>query len=354
MSLPPPHAGVPPTTTQRFRVSLALLLGVAWLLAAAVNAWAVAALAIDFPVLVLRLPVAIVYAAALLACVFFLKKRTRALAAAWAGFAIVLLWWLFLPASNSRDWQPDVAREPWAEFDGGRVIVHNVRNCVYRSETDFDAVYEDREYDLDRIQSVDLFLVNWGSPLISHTMMSFGFDDGQYLCASIEARKEKGEGYSALLGLFRRFELMYVLADERDLVRLRTNFRKGENVRLYRLHTRPDGPRLMFLEYLKQANRLRGRPRWYNAITTNCTTSIMHNAHQARRQALPWDWRFLANGRLDELLQERGSISSNLPLTTLRQRSLINKTAQLLTPDAGFSAEIRRNLPTKPGVATIP
>lgn len=331
-----------------------LFLAPAWLLVVPLNLWAVAALLVDFPIPVLRVPGAVLYAAALLAAVYFIRRKPLALAACAAGFLIVLAWWLLIPPSNDRDWQPDVAREPWAELQGDRAVIHNVRNIDYRSETDFDAVFEMREYDLARLRTADLFFVNWGSPHIAHTMLSFGFDDGRYLCISIEARKEKGEAYSALLGFFRRFELIYIIADERDLVRLRTNFRQGESVFLYRLHTRPGGPRALFEEYLRQANLLHEHPRWYNAATTNCTTNVFHNIALARRSAVPWDWRMMLNGRLDEMLMERGSIVTDLPLTTLRQRSQINPIARNLPPDGDFSAEIRRNLPTQPGEAMIP
>ena len=120
---------------------------------------------------------------------------------------------------------------------------------------------------------MDLFLVVWGSPLIAHTIMSFGFDDGRYLAMSIETRKEKGEEYSAVGGFFKQYELIYVVADERDVVRLRTNYR-GEEVYLYRLRESPEIARPMFLEYLRHVNRLRDRPEWYNALTHNCTTAI--------------------------------------------------------------------------------
>ena len=161
-------------------------------------------------------------------------------------------------------------------------------------------------------------MVYWGSPNIAHTMVSFGFEGGDYLCFSIETRKEKGEGYSAVKGLFRQFELIYVAADERDVVRLRTNYRQGEEAYLFRLNGSPEQVRTLFLDYLRRLNSLRQRPEWYSALTHNCTTSI--RMQRAAADRAPWDWRMLANGHGDELLYERGLIATNLPLAELKQR----------------------------------
>jgi Domain of unknown function (DUF4105) len=190
---------------------------------------------------------------------------------------------------------------------------------------------------------VDLFLVYWGSPNIAHTMISFGFSSGEVLCCSIETRKERGEGYSAIKGLFRQFELTYVIADERDLVRLRTNFRSGEDVYLYRLRMTNDQGRILFLDYLHRANRLRDQPEWYNAATSNCTTAI--RAQRAASDRTPWNWRMLFNGHLDALLHERGLLATSLPFADLKARSLINPAARAAGASAEFSRLIRQAVP---------
>src|SRR5204863_2170724 len=156
---------------------------------------------------------------------------------------------------------------------GDRLAIRNIRNCHYRSESDFDVRHYDKTFDLQKLRTADLFLIYWGSPSIAHTMVSFGFDGGDYVCISIETRKEVGESYSAIRGFFRQYELTYVIADERDLVRLRTNFR-GEQVYLYHLVTDASVARLVFLDYLREVNSLKQRPEWYNAATSNCTTNI--------------------------------------------------------------------------------
>jgi len=275
--------------------------------------------------------------------------------AAWAclsiGVALVLAWSIGLRPSNRRPWQPDLARTAFASFAGRRVTVHNVRNCHYRSATDFDVQYEDRTYDLGQLRHADLYLVDWGVSAIAHTMLSFGFADGQYLCFSIETRKEVGEEYSAVRGFFRNYELIYVAADERDVVRLRTNFRDGETVRLYRLHPRAEGVvENVFREYLLRLNQLHARPEWYNALTDNCMTSAYKNIrkHAVRKS---WDWRILANGHAAELAYAEGTVDRSLPFARLQEVSAVNSKARAVPGDADFSAAIRDGLP---GVASMP
>ena len=196
---------------------------------------------------------------------------------------------------------------------------------------------------LDQLRSVDLYLVTWGSPHIAHTMVSFGFTSGDQVCFSIETRKEKGEEYSAVKGLFRQFELTYIIADERDLVRLRTNYRHGEEVYLYRLQVTLEQGRQLFLDYLRRANELHGQAEWYNALTDNCTTAIRTQRAAANRA--PWDWRMLLNGHLDELLYERGMLVTNLPFADLKKLSNINPQAKAAATAADFSQQIRKKLP---------
>lgn len=318
------------------------LLPVVFLLAL-ITLWAVAALYFDVRVAWLRAPLAVVYLLAVVAVWIRVPGWWKKLALTAGGFALVLAWWFTLKPSNDRDWQPDVAKTAYAEIDGNKVTVHNIRNCDYRTETDYDVRYYDKTYNLDKIRTADLFMVYWGAPYMAHTMVSFGFADGDQLCFSIEARKEKGEGYSALKGFFRQFELIYIAADERDVIRLRTDYRQGEEVYLFRLNGGPEQVRAFFLSYLLHLNRLHERPEWYSALTHNCTTSIRLQRSAADRA--PWDWRMLANGYGDELLYERGMIATNLPLAELKERAHINARARAAGAAADFSRRIRQGVP---------
>ncbi|SHO42653.1 lipoprotein N-acyltransferase Lnb domain-containing protein [Desulfopila aestuarii] len=278
--------------------------------------------------------------------VFGLRQGRRWL---WGVFLFLLgimttAWWLLIPPSNNRSWQPDVTILPWAEVSENTATVHNIRNVEYRTETDYTVRHYDRSFDLTTLQSLDLFLVYWGSPSIAHTMLSFGFANGSYLSFSIETRKEVGEEYSAVKGFFKQFELTYVVADERDIVRLRTNYRQGEDVYLYRLDVPMDFARKVLLDYLKEINSLKDHPEWYRAIFTNCTTSILR--HTTPFNPNPrFDWRFIVNGYLDEMLYERGLIDKSLPFAELKERSLINRQARLADQADDFSHLIRAGLP---------
>ena len=314
----------------------------AWCCLGLATVWAVAALYFDVRVPWLRVPLAASYGLGLLTVWVLVRRPWKGIVTA-AAFALVLAWWLSLQPSNERDWLPDVAVLPYAEIDGNKVTLRNIRNCDYRTETDFVVRHYDKTFDLDRIRAADLFMVYWGSPHMAHTMVSFGFEGGDQLCFSIETRKEKGEGYSAVKGLFRQFELTYIVGDERDLVRLRTNYRQGEEAYLYRLNGSPAQVRTLFLDYLRRMNSLRQRPEWYSAITDNCTTGI--RTQRAAADRAPWDWRMLANGHGDELLYEHGVIATNLPLADLKQRAHINARARAADKAADFSRLIRQGVP---------
>jgi hypothetical protein len=278
-----------------------------------------------------------------LAMLLWLRPYWLALLAVSAAFGGVLGWWLAIPPSNDRDWLADVAGTATAEIKGNRVTVHNLRNFAYRSEADFTERWESRSYNLDRLRGFDLFLCFWGPTAIAHTIASWEFADGPPLAISIETRKEKGETYSAVRGFFRQFEVYYVVADERDVVRLRTNHR-GEQVYLFRIRASVEHARALLLDYLAELNLLARRPRWYNALTHNCTTGIRyHLKHLGVGQRL--DWRILANGRLDELLYARGSIDTRLPLAELRRRGAITARAREADQDPLFSTRIREGVP---------
>ena len=266
-----------------------------------------------------------------------------ALACFGAAFGAVLFWWLSIEPRNDRDWLPDVARTPRATIEGDHIRISNIRNFSYRSEDDYTERWEERAYDLSKLQGVDLFLIYWGSPMIAHTILSWRFEDSPPLAISIETRKERGEEYSALLGFFRQFELYYVVADERDVVRLRTNYR-DEDVYLYPLRIPREAARAVLLDYLRTINELAERPKWYNALLHNCTTTIQYHIQHVT-PGNPWSWKIILNGYIDELAYERGTIDNHLPFETLRARSQINGVAQAANQDSAFSRRIRQILP---------
>jgi hypothetical protein len=281
-----------------------------------------------------------------LAILFAVRPFGRALVV-FAGATVVLLaWWSTVVPSNDRNWSPDVARPPWGEVRGDVLTLHNVRNFDYRTETDWTERWETRTYDLSKLEGVDLFLSYWGSPAIAHTIMSWRFSDGQHLAISIELRKEVGEVYSPIAGFFRHYELYYAAADERDVVRLRTNYR-GENVYLYPLRMPVRRAREVLLDYVRRMNDLVEEPAFYNTLTQNCTTTIRtHILHIGG--TMPLDYRLLANGYSDTLLYENEAIDTSRPFEVVRASSQIDDRAKAADQDPGFSARVREGIVVPP------
>jgi hypothetical protein len=263
------------------------------------------------------------------------------------AFVVLLAWWSTIEASNDRAWQPDVAMLSSADIEGDIITLRNVRSFSYRSEADYTPYWYDKTVDLRQLDTLDLIAVYWMGDAIAHTILSFGFS-GEQIAISIETRKEQGEVYSTLGGLFRRYELYYVVADESDLIGLRTNYRDPpEDVYLYRVRAPQENIRRLFLQYLAQINELNVRPEFYNTATTNCTTNIVTHVEAIRPQ-VPLSWKMLLSGYFPELVYERGSLDQSLPFEDLRQQSYINERAQAADGADDFSRRIREGLPAMP------
>jgi hypothetical protein len=318
-------------------------------LIAGATGWGALALNFDGPGPdILRTALASAFAAVGLAALMaFLLPRTRRLAAACFAvlFAILLGWWLSIEGSNDRDWQPEVARLPYATFEGDLVTVHDIRNFDYRTETDFTPGYYDKTFNLRGLDSVDLIASYWTGPAIAHLFLSFGFGE-DHLAISIEARKERNEGYSTVRGFFKQYELIYIVGDERDLIRLRTNYRKDppEDVYLFRAHGPIENGRRIFLDYMRTINKLREKPRFYNTLTANCTNVILLHARMNPGHP-PYSWKILLSGYAPEYVYERGKLDTSLPFPELMRRSRVNDAARAADAAPDFSQRIRAALP---------
>ena len=247
----------------------------------------------------------------------------------WAGWALavvaLLVWWHTLRPSNDRDWADEVSRMPRGTVQGDHVRLQDVRNFDWRGDADYDARWDTRDYDLSRLRSVDMILSTWGMPAIAHTLVSFGFDDGQRVVFSVEIRKERGEQFSELGGFFKQFELSVIAADERDIVRVRTAVR-GETVSIYPIRMPPEAMRALFLSYVDTANALRAEPRFYHTVSANCTT-IIYQMVRAIVPGLPVDYRLLLSGYLPEYLYEHGGLDTSRPLDAIRRDADITQRA---------------------------
>ncbi len=274
-----------------------------------------------------------------------MRSDSRRRAGLWRISAILLLAaalvYALIEPSTTRDWNPDQRVMPLAVFRGQYVDVSNIRNIEYRSTDDYTLRHYNQTFDLDALRSL-WFVVEpfHGMEGPAHTLMSFGFADDAYVAISVEIRKEKGEKFSPLLGILKRYELMYVVADERDVIKLRSNFRK-DDVFLYPIRTTAERRRQMFVEMLERANRLAQHPEFYNTLTNTCTTNIVRHVNTISAGRVPWSYKVLLPAYSDELAYDLGLIDTTLPLDEARRRFRINDRAARYADDPAFSRRIR-------------
>jgi len=246
-----------------------------------------------------------------------------------------------LTPSHDRDWSLDLAVLPYADIGDDHVIVRNIRNCAYESDTDFAVNYYDKRFDLQQIRSVDFITVPFKeTPSLAHTMLSFGFADGERVVVSAEARLEKGEKYSPVLGELRQFELMYVVADERDAILRRTKHRDVD-VYVYRTIATPDQSRELFMDVMQRVNELAEVPEFYDTLSNNCTTNIVRHLNHLRPGRIPYDVRVLLPGFSDGLAYELGLLDTSLPFEEARRRARVTDIANRSAGAPNFSARIR-------------
>jgi hypothetical protein len=321
-----------------------LIRGIWFLFRVLLIAWATLAIYYsNLPSAGLRVALAMSFAV-LAIWLLWLSRDRRASVVFTMLFLGVVAWWLSISPSHDRPWRPEVAVMPRATIDGDCVRITGVRNFEYRSLNDFTVRYEEREVQLSHLTGLDFFVSYWSEGLVGHTFLSFIFDNAPPLSISIETRPELGEGFNPVASLFKQFELIYVVGDERDLVRVRTNYRK-ETVYLYRLNSSSDNVRQLLMVYLKRINELADQPEFYHLLSNSCTINIIRYANAAGR-AGSFDIRHLLNGMIDNYLYYSGRVDTTLPFDELRRRSQINEAAQAADDAPDFSERIRASLPT--------
>ncbi len=278
---------------------------------------------------------------------FFFPNRKRTAYVVLGLCILVLVGWSQKKPSHDRDWVPSIAKLPYATIEGDQVKIHNIRNFDYRTPADFTVRYYDKTFDLNKLETADYVLSYWdGNEAVAHTILSFGFGDDGYIAVSVETRLEKGEPQSALRGLFKQYEQIYVLGDERDLIRLRTNFRK-EDVYLYPTVVNKDDVRKLFEVFLERVNKIAEQPVFYNTLFQNCLSSLAADFKRVITPRSSFDFRRLANGYSDELLFENGWIDSKLSFEDTKQLHYINQYVQADSHANGYSKKIRPHINNK-------
>jgi hypothetical protein len=266
-----------------------------------------------------------------------------------AIIGVFLIWFYSHSPSNERNWSEDQKILPDAEFSADRSEVHmkNIRNFEYRTESDYDINHYDKTFKIDQLNSIDFVVTpfsNWKG--VAHTMLSFGFDtDGDkisddYISISVEIRKEVGEEFSPTLGLFRQFELMYVIADERDVIGIRTHFRKND-VHVYPMVSSKEGAKNLFINMLEKVHHLNETPEFYNSITATCNTRIIAHVNRVAPKHIPWSWKWYFPGYSDELAYKVGLINTDLSFKDAREKFKINS-KEVSYNDEDFSTKIRK------------
>ncbi len=259
---------------------------------------------------------------------------------------IWMFWYGSIRASNDRNWQKDVALLSYATINGNLITVHNIRNFKYKSEFDYRVSYYDKTFDIDRLKGIDFISTYWMGPDVAHTFLSFSFQNNQHLAISIEARKEIGESYSMIRGFFKDNELYYVVADERDLIGLRTNIRKNppEHVYMYEINADIKDMKKVFLNYINKINELKKRPQFYDTLTRNCTTSIWNNS-LVHKSNMSLTWEILLSGHTAFYLYKKGLLKTyGLSFEELQKRAYINPLVEHSKIDENYSSRIRKKL----------
>ncbi len=275
---------------------------------------------------------------------FFLPNRKRTAYGVFILCAGIVVAWLQIKPSHDREWEVSVAKLPSASFEGEQVKIRNIRNFEYKSEKDFSVRYYDKTYDLNKLVSIDYVLVYWdGNEAVAHTILSFGFSNGEYLSVSVETRLERGEPQSGLRGLFKQYESIYILGDEKDLLRLRTNYRR-EDVFLYPTTIKPQIVRKLFKIIMERVNQIDSEPEFYNTLSHSCLTSLANDFEQVIARRSFFDFRRIANGYSDEMLYENGWIDSKLSFEDTKRLHYVNQYVMADVSGENYSIKIRPHI----------
>ena len=312
-----------------------------------ISAWAIFALYFaKSPGQILRISAVGLFVYANLTIFMNVKRSWKFLAFFAGSFVIVLVWWSLIPPSNNRDWATEMSVLPRSTFSNNFVKVYNIRNNDYKTANEFTPHYYDKTFDLNKLEKVYFIVSYWGDVTkVAHTFLSFEFKNGECLAISIELRREKGEKYEPIKGLFKMYEIMYVVADERDVIRLRTNYKK-EHVYLYPLKLPRKESRKLLINMLEEANKLNDKPEFYNTIFRNCTISLIQHFANVSKSKPEFYKEYLLNGFLDWRLYENGVIDTKLPPKEMKQAYFISEVAQKYNENKNFSKKIRNHLPS--------
>jgi hypothetical protein len=260
------------------------------------------------------------------------------------AFTALVLWWNAIEAPSDGNWEADVARQVTGEINGDSLTLANVREFKWRSEEDKTEIWTNRTFDLSKVTSTDMFMSYWSGPYIAHMILSFGFESGEYLAWSVEVRRQVGGGFAPISDFFKTNPMVIVASVEQDVIGVRSNIR-GEDVQIFRVGMAPELSRQLIEEYVRDANALAEKPKFFNSLTSNCATTVV-KLLRATGVEIPFDWRLIVNGYLPDLVYDRGALDTRVSMEELRQSGKILLRAQAVGLSDGFAKAIRAGVPT--------
>ncbi|KUJ79237.1 hypothetical protein AVO44_08340 [Ruegeria profundi] len=272
------------------------------------------------------------------------RKTLLSLLVYLAGLGLVLIWWQTLQPPSEGDWAKELSRQVTGQIEGDILTLDNVRAFEWRTAEDYDQAWLRETYDLTKLETLDLFLSYWGDPRMAHFMLSFGFNDGEYLAWSIEVRRTKTGSYSPVADFFKANPLVILASKEFDVVGMRSNIWKND-VHIFRLDVPKERLKPLLEVYVADANHLAETPVWYNSIFTNCTT-VMTRTTRALGIKIPHDWRIIVNGYLPEFLHEQGYLNANYTIEELRERGRIADRVAVSGLGKDYSRAAREGVPS--------
>ncbi len=245
-----------------------------------------------------------------------------------------------LKASNDRQWSPEFSLLPTGEIQGDWVTIRNIRNIEWLSEEDFVMSHYDRTFQLSDVRGVDFVMVPFNFRPIAHTMLSFELADGTFFGVSVEIRTEQGEDYSTIMGMARQFEVTYVVADERDIIRRRTRHLNAE-VYIFPTVATPGQARTLLLDIIQRMNELAEKPEFYHTLVNNCTTNIVSHVNRLNPSRVPYSIGVLLPGLADRYAYDLGILDRTVPFEDLKRAARVNDLAELYYDEPDFSYKIR-------------
>jgi len=282
---------------------------------------------------------------ALLLLLFFIPRYTiHCRIFRFSLFLIILIAWQQITPTHDKPWADSVSQLPSVTLQDKIIHIQNIRDFIYQSETDYTINYIDKTYQLSDLTELDYILSFWdNNEAIAHTMFSFGFKNNEHLVISVEVRHKKGEEYGGFAGLYKQFELIYVLATERDIIQLRTNFRQEEVYR-YPINLPQEIIQTLFNTVITRVSNIHETPEFYNTLSQNCFTSLAADFWNLGKNKARFDYRMLANGYSDEMLYERGRLESKLSFADTKKKSHINHHIKPNTYNPYYSQQIRASI----------